>query len=84
LGDHIVQLAGSPRGEQVSAPASANAAASATPMPRPAPVTNARLPSRRSDGIRSSAVAAFIPPLRVADISAAIAPNANIGLLGMA
>ena len=34
-----------------SAPASASATAQAAPIPEDAPVTNARLPSRRNDGV---------------------------------
>ena len=42
------------------APACAKAAATAAPMPRPAPVTSARRPSRRNDGVFGSA-GAVIP-----------------------
>src|SRR5580698_403610 len=69
------------------APAAASADAAASPMPRPPPVTSARLPSRRNDGaLVSSTVitSALYPSLRrlcVWHIAAAVAADADIGLL---
>src|SRR5947207_7813920 len=80
------------------APAPASADAAASPMPRPAPVTSARLPSRRKDGVaaRSGEVttealapdccrsgAPSLRALRIGHIAAAVATDADIGLLGM-
>src|SRR5262245_48332539 len=75
-----------------SAPACASADAAASPMPRPPPVTSARLPSRRKEGVlaRSTVGArmtgkglALFGRLGVRHVAAAIAAHAHIGLLGM-
>src|SRR6516164_5860979 len=55
------------------APAAASAEAAASPTPRPPPVTSARLPSRRKEGVlarsievttRSASASALPPPLK--------------------
>src|SRR5262247_3843079 len=71
------------------APACASADAAASPMPRPPPVTSARLPSRRNDGVAASStvmIASSDPSLGrlgVADVAAAVAAHPDIGLLGV-
>src|SRR3954468_17332132 len=45
------------------APAAANAEAAASPMPRPPPVTSARLPSRRNDGVLARSIDGMVRPL---------------------
>src|ERR1700733_11280979 len=66
------------------APASAKADAAASPMPRPPPVTSARLPSRRKDGVLvRSTFGTSLRRLTVGDVTAAVAADADIGLFGM-
>src|ERR1051326_6519169 len=45
------------------APAAASADAAASPMPRPPPVTSARLPSRRNEGVLASLIDGIGRPL---------------------
>src|SRR5262245_59861559 len=75
-----------------SAPACASADAAASPMPRPPPVTSARLPSRRKEGVlaRSTVGArmtgkglALFGRLGVGHIAPTVAAHAHIGLLGV-
>src|SRR5262245_37083280 len=65
------------------APAAASADAAARPMPRPPPVTSARLPSRRKEGVRASSIAGSLDGLRIGDVASAIAAHAYVGLLGV-
>src|SRR5215475_10573510 len=67
------------------APACASAEAAASPMPRPPPVTSARLPSRRNEGVfaRSISLGRSLGRLRVGDVAAAVAAHAHVGLLGV-
>ena len=46
------------------APAAASAEAAASPMPRPPPVTSARLPSRRNEGVLARSMAAIVSRVR--------------------
>src|SRR5262249_2879809 len=71
------------------APACASAEAAASPMPRPPPVTSARLPSSRNEGVlaRSISLSALtrrsLGCLRVGDVAAAVAAHPHVGLLGV-
>src|SRR5580704_14443876 len=69
------------------APASASADAAASPMPRPPPVTSARLPSRRKEGVLARSIDMIHLPsfrrLAVRHVAAAVAAHADIGLFGM-
>src|SRR5262245_18527151 len=75
-----------------SAPACASADAAARPMPRPPPVTSARLPSRRKEGVLAMTTVgarmtgkglALFGRLGVGHIASTVAAHAHIGLLGM-
>lgn len=76
------------------APCSANATAQPSPMPEEAPVTRARRPSSRNEGVRGSFIwATFVRPslgsfmirrrCAIGHVAAAITPHADIGLFSM-
>src|SRR5207342_704480 len=71
------------------APAAASADAAASPMPRPPPVTSARLPSRRKEGVLvrsmegTGVTERSLRCLGVGHVAAAVAAHAHIGLFGM-
>src|SRR5262249_47915385 len=76
------------------APAAASAEAAASPMPRPPPVTSARRPSRRNEGVFVSSMvipgnlqpggAELLRRLSIPHVAAPVAAHAHVRLLGVA